>query len=482
LAATLGVDDWQTDGAPVELKVTTATLDGQGQSAEVTVRIHRLKEPARVQRSSLSGASSWPGGATEPKKDLSDPNNWEPGAVAAEKSFVTDAEGKAVAQFKLAAGVYQANLETQDRFGKKVIARLPVRVLQPGVTRLALKIPHLLAAPDWSLEPGQEFTALWGTGYEAGRAFIEIEHRGKMIQRYWTRPGDTQAQIKQSVTEAMRGGFTLHVTQVRENRAYLDSRRIEVPWSNKNLDLKWEHFTSKLQPGQKETWTAVITPPVADKTTDLRPQLRAVAEMVATLYDESLDAFMRHSWLQRFGFFRRDYSSTQAGFENSVKSFQHLKGYWRQSYETVQLRYREFPQDLVANVWAYGFPRAARGNGTLAEEANGLGVNAALAAAPPGSEAPMKLGARLDLFVDRRSGEDTAGRKDAGVREPAANAKGPDLTRQNDAAPRTHRQNTDMRGPGREVGRDLRRDSHPPDYEPGKLVSINERWERGNAA
>jgi len=29
---------------------------------------------------------------------------------------------------------------------------------------------------------------------------------------------------------------------------------------------------------------------------------KSVAEMVATLYDESLDAFQQHNWLQRFSF------------------------------------------------------------------------------------------------------------------------------------------------------------------------------------
>ena len=46
---------------------------------------------------------------------------------------------------------------------------------------------------------------------------------------------------------------------VRENRAYLTSKKINVPWTNKNLTVKWEHFTDKLQPGQKEKWTAVIS-------------------------------------------------------------------------------------------------------------------------------------------------------------------------------------------------------------------------------
>src|SRR5207245_4818416 len=149
--------------------------------------------------------------------------------------------------------------------------------LKPEDAKLAIRIPHLLDALKWSLEPGEEFMALWGTGYDTGRAFVEVEHRHKMIQRYWTKPGETQQRIRQAVTEAMRGGFTLHVTQVRENRAYIESRHIEVPWSNKSLEIKWEHFVSKLQPGQKETWTAVITGPGAHK---------AVAERAATLYDE----------------------------------------------------------------------------------------------------------------------------------------------------------------------------------------------------
>ena len=152
-------------------------------------------------------------------------------------------------------------LETQDRFGKKVTGRLPLQVLQPDATKLAIKIPQLLAAPDWELQPGQEFMALWGTGYETGRAFVEIEHRHEIVQRYWTKPAQTQQQIKRAVTEAMRGGFFVHVTYVRQNRAYLESRKVSVPWKNKDLDLKWEHFVSKLQPGQKETWTLEVQSP-----------------------------------------------------------------------------------------------------------------------------------------------------------------------------------------------------------------------------
>ena len=242
-------------------------------------------------------------------------------------------------------------VETQDRFGKKVSGRLPLQVLQPEAPALGIKIPNLVAAPDWEIQPGREFTAVWGTGYAAGRAFIEIEQRGKFLQRFWTAPGRTQQQIKLAVTEAMRGGFTLHVTQVRENRGYLTSRQISVPWKNQELELKWEHFVSKLTPGQKETWTLQIRSPKSES----HPAEKAAAELVATLYDESLDAFAPRAWPDGFGVFRQDYSTLQAQFGNTAQPFQLNFNDWNPLLESVEISYRHFPPELTQHMWSYGW-------------------------------------------------------------------------------------------------------------------------------
>ena len=357
LSAVISADEWQTEAKPVVLTIRTTTLDGEPQVAEGKVKIHRLKEPAQVQRASLGGYYRGDeDGDGKPDADLSNPNNWELGEVVAEKGFTTDAEGNTKLEFALGAGAFRAMLETQDRFGKTVTGRLGLQVLQPEATKFAIKIPQLLAAPKWTLEPGEELAALWGTGYEAGRAFIEIEHRHQMIERYWTQPGRTQQQLKRAVTEAMRGGFTLHVTQVRENRAYLVSRHVDVPWSNKQLALSWEHFTSKLGPSQKETWTLVVS----NGPSKISNQKSEISELVATLYDASLDQFAQHYWMNQFGIFRYDYSQRGGSFANAMKGFQHLRGSWGRGYESVDLRYRQFPADLVANFWGYQFGRRGR--------------------------------------------------------------------------------------------------------------------------
>ena len=449
LQATLSAGDWQTEEKLVEINVSTTTLDGEPQIAEGSVKVHRLKPPDRVHRPFMGEISSYRPGPTPETPDLSDPNWWELGEIFEEKGFTTDTNGVAKLSVKLGVGVYRALLETQDRFGKKVTARQQIRVLKPDDTTLAIRIPHLLDAPQWSLEPGEEFMALWGTGYDAGRAFVEIEHRQKMIQRFWTKPGQTQQQIKQAVTEAMRGGFTLHVTQVRENRAYLQSRQVYVPWSNKDLEIKWEHFTSKLGPSQKETWTAVISaardggarvPSSPDqkkggKSSGLdgvSPHREAdlvVAEMVATLYDQSLDQFMPLYWQQRFSVFYQDYSTAQRSFENGGKQFQWLRGQWTQPHESVVLRYREFPEDLVANLWGYGWMENGkmrmRGLSTRADvlsEETSLGV--AVAAAAPSEMAQSRAEAKADhafLAKDAAGGGGVASATQT-------KGKGPDLS------------------------------------------------------
>ena len=447
LQAALSAEDWLTDDQPIVLRIRTTTLDGEPQTAEGKVKIYRLKEPAQVQRAPLTGRNDYrnndgpAGGAGAPGADWSNPNHWDLDSVAAEQGFSTDAEGNAKLEWRLGAGVYRAWLETEDRFSRKVTARLPLQVLRPAATKLAIKIPHLLAAPRWSLQPGQEFMALWGSGYDSGRAFIELEHRQQIVERYWTRPGQTQQQIRRPITEAMRGGFTLHVTQVRQNRAYLTSRHVDVPWSNKNLQLKWEHFTSKLSPNQKETWTAVISQPRQDDfhqhgrddfhvVPDPPPGSleKTIAEMVATLYDESLDQYLSHDWMQRFGFFRQDYSSRSADFANVVKGFQLLQGHWRQNALAVDLRYRQFPPDLVANLWGYQFSPRMRG-GVVNRAAAGsseLSLGAPMAAAFAPAEA---LGDRQNGDLDKRA-EAATKAPTAGARSQAGDtiAQGPDLS------------------------------------------------------
>jgi len=433
LSASIGADTWQTPEKPVEWTVSTTSLDGEPQAAEGTVKVFVLKQPEKVVRGELqNNTSHWSYRSrfsqnTEPPADPGNPDSWETAEVVAEKPFKTDATGKVKLETPLKAGIYRAMLETKDRFGKAVTARQTLQVADLRGAKYPVKLANHFAAPKWSVEPGETFLAFWGTGYDTGRAYVELEHRGKILRAFWTGEDRTQEVIEQAATEEMRGGFTLRMTYVRENRAYLENRVIDVPWSNKKLTVKWEHFTSKLDPGKKETWTAIVAGPDAKK---------AVAEMVATLYDASLDQYKPHQWMPAFNVFRRENSYTSAQFENGTAGFEYLQGYWSQQCRPVEeLSYRHYPADISANLGWYCAPFGyGLGGGRSLRKANmaEAEMDAAPMAATAAMEPPGVAMAKRARQMEDRAAQDMAAdkanyRAEGGPGGDAAAGRGPDL-------------------------------------------------------
>ena len=347
LELTVHADNWLTRNEPVALRLNTTTLDGEPVAAEGIIKVHRLREPETVKRPMIGEISSYRRGPVGGRPDLSDPNNWDLGEVVLEQPFSTGGNGATTNSLALGPGLYRVIVESQDRYGRKVTAPYPLHVLDPDAPKLAAKIPFLLEMAKGTLEPGEELEALWGTGYDSGRAFVEIERKHEIVRKFWTGPGRTQQQVRHAVDESLRGGFTLHVTMVRENRAYTMSHHVTVPWTNKELELSWERFRSKLEPGQQETWTLVVKPVmgVGDSIAG------KVAELAATLYDASLDQYRGHHWQQRFDIFYHDYSTARPDFQNGTSWFRHVLGGWDRGYLSFDERHRHFPDDLVQQLW-----------------------------------------------------------------------------------------------------------------------------------
>ena len=81
--------------------------------------------------------------------------------------------------------------------------------------------------------------------------------------------------------------YFLIMLGVKNGVLYRHSERIARPLPDKNLIVKWKTFRNKLTPGQQEEWTVTIN----------RPDGKAAnAQLMATLYDKSLDELMSHSW------------------------------------------------------------------------------------------------------------------------------------------------------------------------------------------
>lgn len=82
-------------------------------------------------------------------------------------------------------------------------------------------------------------------------------------------------------------GITIALAWVNGGRLYEHNVQIYRPVPDTRLRTEWKTFRNKLTPGQKETWTLQILSPEGRKTK---------AQLMASLYDKSLDALYHHSW------------------------------------------------------------------------------------------------------------------------------------------------------------------------------------------
>lgn len=85
--------------------------------------------------------------------------------------------------------------------------------------------------------------------------------------------------------EEYGNGLVLLYGWMKNGQAYTYQTTIKRPVPDMKLHLKWETFRDRLVPGQQEEWTLTIMDP------DRKP---AKAQLMATLYDKSLDQLTKH--------------------------------------------------------------------------------------------------------------------------------------------------------------------------------------------
>jgi len=368
--AKLTSGDWQAvaadvrdaEGRPaaaVSLALETASLDGDPRAASGRLTIHPLVQPVEVERGSVLDDAPRPrpfgrsrrlragvneGGRPTPTPDPSDPNSWTDGEAMVTREASTDpVTGRATIAVNLPAGIYRAVFVIPARGDvPEVRAQTVLEVIDPAAMRYPVKRAFTMLAEQAAVPPGSAFTAVVGTGYESGRALIEISQAGEVLKRFWTEPGRTQWPVTFTPDATNRGGFSVTAWMVRDGRLHLEQKTIDVPWTDKTLAISWERFTRRIEPAAREVWRARITSvpdPLAGPV---------VAEMLAVLYDQSLDALAEHQWPADglLGLFRRETEVADLGFTNAAERFAGIGGGWQTNFADVEITYRALEDEF----------------------------------------------------------------------------------------------------------------------------------------
>jgi uncharacterized protein YfaS (alpha-2-macroglobulin family) len=137
-----------------------------------------------------------------------------------------------------------------------------------------------------TFEPNETARITLGSASEMLHVLIEEELDGKLLSSQWM-PLDAIKHYDVKLTEASRGNHFVHLSFAQNNRATFVTKTLVVPFTNKALNIEYQTFKDKLEPGSDQEWRIKIS---GDK------KEKVAAEMVAAMYDASLDAFAANSW------------------------------------------------------------------------------------------------------------------------------------------------------------------------------------------
>ena len=90
------------------------------------------------------------------------------------------------------------------------------------------------------------------------------------------------------ITAEDRGGLVVRLHTLRDHQNIQLDTRIEVPWSDRSLELAFSTFRDRLRPGRTETFRITV------KGADGRPLGPGDAEVLAYMFDRSLEIFAAH--------------------------------------------------------------------------------------------------------------------------------------------------------------------------------------------
>ncbi|HNC32095.1 MAG TPA: alpha-2-macroglobulin family protein, partial [Cyclobacteriaceae bacterium] len=204
-------------------------------------------------------------------------------------------------------GEYVAEITSRDKDGNEVKEVSYFSVFNTQAKTLAVPAVHDYKPIKMSVEPGEKASFVTGTSEPSVHVLYELELDGTLVSSQWIMLNKEQRLFEIPIKEEYRGNLAVHYTFIKDNRLYSEDYIIGVPYTNKELDISFATFRDKLQPGANEEWKIIVKGKKADKV---------AAEMVATLYDASLDEFSMHQWYASF----YNYNSSELGWA-SVNGF-----------------------------------------------------------------------------------------------------------------------------------------------------------------
>ena len=182
-------------------------------------------------------------------------------------------------------GRYIVELISADN--EKVMTSIELTVIDYNSNKMPYDTICISYYDKKSIQPNDNVNFYLGSSAKDVNVYVMIKHGDNV--RYYERKtiSNKIIRINYKVKEEDRGNISFQAFFVKDNTINIVEHDIEVPYDNLDLDIRLDVERDDLLPGSEEKWNLTIKD-YKDKG--------VVANLLASMYDASLDVFAKNHW------------------------------------------------------------------------------------------------------------------------------------------------------------------------------------------
>ncbi|MDO6471324.1 alpha-2-macroglobulin [Maribacter sp. 1_MG-2023] len=335
--------------------ITSRNLNGEFVAATGEVKLYKLQALENVIRPRQWSAPDYQSFSKDEflklyphdaYEDEDNSANWKKGKMVWKSNFNTQ-NAKDINFGKTKnweSGKYRLELHSKDKFGHAV-KDIAIITFTGNEQTLADNQLFHIKTDKAQYEIGDKAQITFLSSAENLNIYVRVEKNNTIVEEKLITLNNNSKTISVPVTENDLGGFVVTYGYAFANYFEWNAHNILVPYPSSDLQIETTTFRDKIAPGVDETWSFKVKGPKGEKVS---------AELLASMYDASLDQFSPHSWsfypLNRPNYYSRIRTNAHDSF--STNSFYTFSNYKDMSYPS--LRFDSFD--------SFGLDFMSRGN------------------------------------------------------------------------------------------------------------------------
>ncbi|CAM1352506.1 alpha-2-macroglobulin family protein [Tenacibaculum insulae] len=292
-------DKISTKEKNIKINIATNNLNGIFAPAKGTVKIYKLQAPKNPLRKRPWNTPDYQD-ISETKfrelfshdayfKEEQNEASWKKGKLVFESEFDTKKSKELVVKDikNWTSGKYIAILNTKDRFKQQVTDKAYFTVTNTTEKKVADNKLFFINTNKTNYSVNDTVCLKLASASKNITVMVQIEKNHQVIDTKLIHLNNNVKSIEIPVNKNDIGGFAVKYYFVNYNYFASGTLTISVPKKEEHISIETTTFRDKLQPGIAEKWSFTIKNDKKNKVT---------AEVLASMYDASLDEFKPHNW------------------------------------------------------------------------------------------------------------------------------------------------------------------------------------------